>query len=209
MSRAITFRFCESASLRFQAEQGLGEVVCSEIRGDLGTMAYREIEGHSQSVQEGQVEFMLDPAAEMKADGFPQIRYAREGVMTFIEIIIPNPSRNDDIQSQPVSERILEKGNSEPVEKPDFLKDDFVEIENVSFEVPELMEFSLSPYMRDAIKALESGEQDFSLTALDNALGIPKALTAPEEDFKFNDIAEMLKKKKQEREKVRVKVKSN
>lgn len=208
MSRGITFRFCESASLKFMAEQGLGEVVCSEIRGDLGTMACREIEGNNDAVQEAQMDFTLDPGDEIRGDGFPQIYFKREGVMTFIEIIIPNPSRNDDIQSQPVSERILERSN-EPVEQSDFLKSDFVDIKNAGFEASELMEFSLSPYMRDAIKALESGERDFSLASLDNALGIPKALTAPEEDFKFDELADMLKKKKQEREKVRVKVKSN
>jgi hypothetical protein len=70
------------------------------------------------------------------------------------------------------------------------------------------LEFSLEPGLRDAIKALESGKEDFSLKGLED-FGIPKALPAPEEDFSMKDIMHMLRKKKKEREKVRVKVKSN
>jgi hypothetical protein len=208
MSRAITFRFCESASLRFAAEQGLGDAASVEIKGATEIAGQDEIKGNLDGVlvQETQFDFPSDQLARLKA--FPQVRFEKKGVMTFIEIVIPDPSANDDVEQPAVSDRILQPSVIEAEESVIPAKEDRVDAEYMTFEVPELVGFNLEPGLGDAIKALEAGNQDFSLQALDGEFDIPKSIPASEEDFKIEELWELLRKKKSEREKVRVKIKS-
>jgi hypothetical protein len=210
MSRAITFRFCESASLKFMAEQGLGEVVCSEIRGDLG-IAHQEIEGSNDAVQEAQVDFTLDPGAEARGNGFPQIFFKREGVMTFIEIILPNNSKYGEyeIRHAAVSDHILqEPSRTESNEQiPD--QKDSADSRFISFDLPELMDFSLEPNFGEAIKALEASGQDFSLGALTEAFSVFKSLPAHKDMDDFKDFMFEIHKKHREKVRVETKVKTN
>lgn len=207
MSRAITFRFCESASMKFMAEQGLGDVICQDMRERTDISMPIEIKCNPEGILVKETQFDFVPEMNARSEGFPQIRFSRKGVMTFIEIIIPNPSENDDVRQPVVSERILQPTPAAVKQEAEPSKEDSLDSEFVGYDIPELMEFSLEPGLSDAIKALEAGKEDFSLQGLTD-FDIPKALPAPEEDFKINDIMEMLRKKK-EREKVRVKAKSN
>ena len=208
MSRAITFRFGESAGMRIMAEQGLNNQVCAEIKGDMGDIAHGDIKVNMESihVQEMQVDFKAIPEVERRGYGFPHIRYAKEGVMTFIEIVIPDsPNYGDvDIQHAPVIESILGDGGMISAEAEIPSKEDVADLRSVSFEIPELMEFSLAPGLGDVIKSLEGGNEDFSLQALEGEFGIPKSLPAHEDMMDFNDLMSGLRKK----EKVKVKVKA-
>ena len=213
MSRAITFRISESTSLRFMAEQGLSNVICSEIKGDLGNIAYSDIQGNVENIhgREMQLDFALDPIAEKKGDGFPQIRYAKEGVMTFIEIIIPDSSNYGeyDIQHAAVSDRITQKGNRAESNEQISDREDMADSAFKSFDVPELMDFSLEPNFGDAIKALEASGQDFSLGALTDAFEVFKSLPAHKDMDDFKDFMYELRKKHREKVRAEAKVKSN
>ena len=213
MSRAITFRISESTSLRFMAEQGLSNVICSEIKGDLGNIAYNDFQGNLENihVREMQVDFALDPIAEKKGDGFPQIRYAKEGVMTFIEIIIPDYSNYEeyDIQHAEVSDCILQDGSRTPSNEQIPQKEDITDSRYISFEIPELMDFSLEPNFGDAIKALEASGQDFSLGSLTDAFEVFKSLPAHKDMDDFKDFMSEIRKKHREKVRVEAKVKSN
>lgn len=206
MSRAITITIGEMTAMKIMAEQGLGDVTCQDIREGTDIPIPMEIKGNPEGILLRETQFDFAPEIDSRSEGFPQIRYSRKGVMTFIEIVLPNPSMNDDVQQPIVSEQILAPKPIEAGEESPNV--DSLDAEFLGYEIPELLEFSLEPGLRDAIKALESGQEDFSLKGLED-FGIPKALPAPEEDFKMNDIMDMLRKKKKEREKVRVKVKSN
>ena len=213
MSRAITFRISESTSLRFMAEQGLSNVICSEIKDDLGNIAHSDIQGNVENihVREMQIDFALDPIAEKKGDGFPQIRYAKEGVMTFIEIIIPDSSNYEeyDIQDAAWSDHILQEGSRTPSNEQVPQKEDIADSKFISFDVPELMDFSLEPNFGDAIKALEASGQDFSLQALEGAFDVFKSLPAHKDMDDFKDFMSELRKKRREKVRVEAKVKSN
>jgi len=211
MSRAIIFRFTESAGLRIMAEQGLRNEACADIKGDMGNIMNNDIKANMESihVREMQVDFASIPEIDKRTEGFPQIRYAKEGVMTFIEIIIPTSSNfgGHDIQHAAVSESILkEKGFAPAVgEIPE--KDDSVDFENVLLDIPELLEFSLEPGLKDAIKSLEAGDKDFSLQALEGAFDISTFLPAHNDPMDFKDLTYELRKK--EKVKVKAKAKSN
>jgi len=213
MSRAITFRISESTSLRFMAEQGLSNVICSEIKGDLGNIAYNDFQGNLENIHvcEMQVDFALDPIAGKKGDGFPQIRYAKEGVMTFIEIIIPDSSNYGeyDIQDAAWSDHILQEGSRTPSNEQVPQKEDIADSKFISFDIPELMEFSLEPGFRDVIKSLEAGDRDFSLGALTDAFDVFKSLPAHKDMDDFKDFMYELRKKHREKVRVEAKVKSN
>ena len=213
MSRAIIFRFTESAGLRIMAEQGLGNQACAEIKGDVGNITNNDIKANMESihVREMQVDFASIPEIEKRTEGFPQIRYAKEGLMTFIEIIIPTSSNfgRHDIQHAAVSESILtEKGFAPAVgEIPG--KDDSVDFENILLDFPELLKFSLEPGLKDAIKSLEASDQDFSLQALEGAFDVFKSLPAHNDMMDFKDFMSELRKKEKDKVRVKAKVKSN
>jgi len=210
MSRAIIFRFTESAGLRIMAEQGLGNQACADIKGEMGDIAHGEIKANMESihVREMQVDFASIPEIEKRTEGFPQIRYAKEGVMTFIEIIIPNSSNYGDldIQYPPVIESILQEGEHDTANEQIPHNEDVVDFDNIGvhMELPELMEFSLEPGLRDVIKSLEAGDRDFSLQALEGAFDIPKSLPSHEDLMNFSDLMNTLRK----REKAKVKAKT-
>jgi hypothetical protein len=209
MSRAITFRFGESAGLRIMIEQGLNNEVYADIKGDMGHIASSEIKANMEGlhVQEMQVDFAAIHGIDTREARFPQIRYSKEGVMTFIEIIIPNSSNYGDldIEHKPVSESILEKSDILSAKEQIAQKEDVVDRENVILDVPELMEFSLEPGLRDVIKSLEKGDKDFSVNVLEGAFDIPKSLPSHEDLMDFRDLMNILRK----REKVKVKNKTS
>jgi hypothetical protein len=206
MSRAITISIGELTAMKIMAEQGLGDVTCQDIREGADIPIQIEIKGNPDGILLKEAQFDFAPEIDSNSEGFPQIRYSRKGVMTFIELVLPNPSANDDVRQSVVSEQIL---TPKPIEaERDVPNGDSLDSEFLGYEIPELLEFSLEHGLSDAIKAFESGKEDFSLNGLED-FGIPKALPAPEEDFKLNDIMDMLRRKKKEREKVRVKAKSN
>jgi len=212
MSRAITFRFGESAGFRIVMEQGLNSEACADIKSDVGSIAASEIKANMEAlrVRESQVDFVLNPIEVKWADGFPQIRYAKEGVMTFIEIVIPESSNNadHDIQHAAVDHNILEASDIHAVNAAS-AREDAVDFGNVSFEVPELMEFSLEPGLRDAIKSLEAGGKDFSLEALEGAFDVPKSLPAHNDMMDFRDIMSEIRKRESEKVRIKAKAKSN
>jgi hypothetical protein len=212
MSRAIIFRFSESARLRIMAEQGLGNEACADIKGDMGNIANREIKANMDRihVKEMQVDFTPIPGIDGGAEGFPQICYAKEGMMTFIEIIIQNSSNfgGHDIQHSPVSESILTKESVTPALDKISKKDDAVDFENIFLDIPELMEFSLEPGLKDAIKSLEAGDRDFSLQALEGAFDVYKSLPPHHDMMDLKDLMYELRKKEKEKVKVKTKEKS-
>jgi hypothetical protein len=208
MSRAITISIGELTAMKIMAEQGLGNIACQDIRESTDIPVPMEIKGIPEGILLRETQFDFAPEIDSKSEGFPQIRYSQRGVMTFIEIVLPNPSANDDVRQPIVSEQILAPKPIEPEVGKESSTGDSLNSDFLGYEIPELLEFRLEPGLRDAIKALESGKEDFSLKGLED-FAIPKALPGPEEDFKMNDIMNMLRRKKKEREKVRVKVKSN
>lgn len=208
MSRAITISIGELTAMKIMAEQGLGDVTCQDIREGADIPIQMEIKGKPDGILLKEAQFDFAPEIDSRSEGFPQIRYSRKGVMTFIEIVLQSPSANDDVRQPILSEQILAPEPIESQMEKEPSTGDSLDSDFLGYEIPELLEFSLEPGLRDAIKALESGKEDFSLKGLEG-FDIPKALPAPEEDFKMNDIMDMLRRKKKEREKVRVKVKSN
>lgn len=211
MSRAITFRFGESARLGIMAEQGLGNIASPEIKLDMGIHAASEIKGNMESIRvdEMQIDLPSIQAVDENGQGFPEIRYVKDGVMTFIQIIIPNSSHYGglDLQHAPVSEDILSKeGDFAPAPKQMPEHTDEVDHENMSmeFDLPGLLDFSLEPGIEKAIKELEAGGRDFSLQALEDEFDIPKSLPAHEDMLNLKNIMHELRR----REKVRVKIRN-
>ena len=208
MSRAITFRFGESAQFRMMMEQELNHKVCADIKGGIETITNHEIKANMNSIyiEEMQIDLADIPGIDGKIEGFPQIRYSKEGVMTFIEIIIPNSSNTEDldIQHAPVSENILTEESVTPAIDKVSERNNIVDFENITLDVPDLVEFSLEPKLRDIIKSLESRNEDFSLQAIESASDIPKSLPSHEDLMDFNDLMSTLRKKK----KVKVKAKT-
>jgi len=214
MSRAIIFRFSESASLRIMAEEGLNNVILSEMRGDIGVPATKEIHGNLENfdMYEMQVDIPTIQATSNAsvAAGTPEITYTKKGIMTFIEIFIPNESGygGHDLQDSAVSESILA---GEAIQPNEIRKEktDEVDFENISLQVSDLMEFSLEPGFGDAIKALEASGQDFSLQALEGAFDVFKSLPAHKDMDDFKDFMSEIRKKHREKVRVEAKVKSN
>ena len=214
MSRAITFRFSESARLQIMAEEGLNNVILSEMRGDIGVPSTKEIHGDYENfdMYEMQVDIPTIHAAgnASVAAGTPEIKYTKKGIMTFIEIFIPNESGygGHDLQDSAVSESILA---GEAIQPNEIRKEktDEVDFGNVSYEIPELMDFSLESNYGDAIKALEASGQDFSLGSLTDAFDVFKSLPAHKDMDDFKDFMSEIRKKHREKVRVETKVKSN
>ena len=93
MSRAITITIGEFTDMKIMAEQGLGDVACQDIGESTDIPIPAELKGNPDGILFKATQFDFVPEMNPRSEGFPQIRYSRKGVMTFIEIPAPPPWR--------------------------------------------------------------------------------------------------------------------
>jgi len=134
-----------------------------------------------------------DIEANSKSNNFPEIRYWKEGPMTFIEIIIPNSLYygNCDIQANSVSDAILSETTI-----PDFDDNkensqiDVVDLENISVaeEVSEIPELDNSSAFDEDLQFLKLAEKDFSFKSIEGGFKVPKGLPLHEDVMSLSDL---------------------
>lgn len=231
MSRAITIKFFESASERIAMEEGLNNHAVNEIKaGFYNSMRMQtdlnKMELNSFVVEEIQEDIpsfiaererlgfipVRDIEANSESDDFPEIRYWKEGPMTFIEIIIPNSPYygNCDIQANSVSDAILSETTI-----PDFEDNeensqiDVVDLENISIteEILEIPELDNSSAFDEDLQFQKLTEKDFSFKSIKGGIKVPKSLPLHEDMMSLNDLFNEFRKSA--KAKVRRKTKSH